>query len=96
MLAAGKYTQAPVRHVQVENDSTLLRFENRELRDQVDFAVGQILTALRPFSYGNLRDSDTKKAIYSFADNTYGSRAGQSYPLWNWCVLFTKFPISEK
>ena len=80
----------------MENGSTVLRFENRELRNKVDFAVNQSLVALRPFSYGNLRDSDPEKALFQFADKAYGTRAGQPYPLWNWCVLFTKFPISEK
>ncbi len=93
---AGNYTRAPIRHVRVEGGSTILRFENRELRDSEPFAVGQMLTALRPFSYGNLRDSDSEKAIYRFADKTYGRRAGQSYPLWNWCVLFKGLSISEK
>jgi hypothetical protein len=58
--------------------------------------VGQTLTALRPFSFGNLRDSDPEKAIYRFADSAYGTRVGQSYPLWNWCVLFNQFSISER
>lgn len=96
MDTAGKYTQATIRQVDEENGSTILRFENRELRDGVKFEKGQALTALRPFSYGNLRDSDSEKAIYQFADPEYGNRVGQSYPLWNWCVLFQKFPISEK
>ena len=96
MNTAGNYTQAPVRQVRVEDGSTVLRFENRELRQGGEFLVGQMLTALRPFSYGNLRDSDPEKAIYRFADKTYGRRAGESYPLWNWCVLFSGFSISEK
>ena len=73
-----------------------MRFENRERRNKQDFAVGQTLTTLRPYSYGNLRDSDPEKAIYRFADSAYGNRVGQSYPLWNWCVLFNHFPISER
>lgn len=95
-LTGDAYTQAPIRHVYMENGTTVLRLENRELRNKVGFDVNQSLVALRPFSYGNLRDSDPEKAIYQFADKAYGSRAGQPYPLWNWCVLFTKFPISEK
>jgi len=96
MNTAGKFTQATIRHVRIENGSTVFRFENRELRDEVNFAAEQTLTAQRPFSYGNLRDSDSEKAIYQFSDPAYGKRVGQSYPLWNWCVLFQKFPISEK
>lgn len=96
METPGKYTRATIRQVDEENGSTILRFENRELRDGVIFEEGQTLTALRPFPYGNLRDSDSEKAIYQFADPEYGNRFGQPYPLWNWCVLFQKFPISEK
>ena len=94
-LASKAYAQAPVRKVYEENGSTVLRFENRERRNNADFAVGQALTALRIFSYGNLRDSDPEAALYRFADTDYGTRAGQPYPLWNWCVSFSKFPISE-
>lgn len=95
-VIAGVYAQATIRFVMEENGNTVLRFENRELRNDTPFAVGQALTAMRLFPYGNLRDSDAETAIYSFADKSYGSRAGQLYPLWNWCVLFNRFPISEK
>lgn len=95
MLAGDAYASVPVRQVDAEDGFTLLRFENRELRNNTDFAMGQTLTTLRPFSYGNLRDSDPEKAIYRFADSAYGTRAGQLYPLWNWCVLFTRFSISS-
>lgn len=95
-MAGNAYAQATIRHLYQENGSTVLRFENRELRNGVNFAVGQSLISLRPFPYGNLRDSDPEKAIYTFADDTYGKRAGQPYPLWNWCVLFNQFPVSEK
>lgn len=95
-LTGNTYAQAPIRKVYAENGSTVLRFENRELRNLVNFAADQSLVTLRPFSYGNLRDSDPEKAIYQFTDPEYGARADQSYPLWNWCVLFTQFPISEK
>ena len=87
------FAQAPVRSVRVENGATVLGFEDRERRDKTDFAVGQTLNALRPFAYGNLRDSDPERALYSFADTTYGRRAGQPYRLWNWCLLFSRFPI---
>jgi hypothetical protein len=95
-MAGNAYAQATIRHLYQENGSTVLRFENRELRNGVNFAVGQSLISLRSFPYGNLRDSDPEKAIYTFADDTYGKRAGQPYPLWNWCVLFNQFPVSEK
>jgi len=95
MLSADAYAQAPVRSVSEENGHTVLAFENRERRNNTDFAAGQTLTALRPFLYGNLRDSDPEKAIYSFADTAYGHRAGQPYPLWNWSVHYSGFPIAE-
>ena len=96
MLSGDTYARAPIRHVSDDDGITVFRFENRERRNNTDFAVGQTLTALRSYSYGNLRDSDPGRAIYRFADSAYGTRARQSYPLWNWCVLFNRFPISER
>lgn len=95
MLSTDAYAQAPVRLVSEENGHAVLSFENRERRNNVDFAPGQTLTALRPFLYGNLRDSDPETAIYQFADTAYGRRAGQPYPLWNWCVHFSSLPIAD-
>jgi hypothetical protein len=95
MLSGDAYAQAPVRLAYEENDHTVLTFENRERRNNVNFATGQMLTALRPFLYGNLRDSDPEKAIYQFADAAYGHRAGKPYPLWNWSVHYSGFPIAE-
>ncbi len=95
--AAGEArTQAPIRWVEEDQGSTVLRFETRELRNKVSFAAGQEIIALRPFPYTNVRDSDPETAIYLFADPAYGRRAGQPYPLWNWCVLFSGFPIEER
>ncbi|MDG2387699.1 MAG: phosphate ABC transporter substrate-binding protein [Planctomycetaceae bacterium] len=96
MLTGDAYARIPVRYVHEEDGITVLRFENRERQNNKDFAVGQTLTTLRPFSYGNLRDSDPEKAIYRFADSAYGTRVGKSYPLWNWCVLFHQFPMTEE
>jgi hypothetical protein len=90
------YAQAPVRWVAEEHGSTVLRLETRELRKNVKFAVGQTLIVHRPFPYANLRDSDPETAVYRFADAAYGRRAGQPYPLWNWCVLFSGFPVAER
>ncbi len=94
-LSGGAPTRVPIRHVAKEGSSTLLRYDPRELRNGTPFAAGQAIVAQRPFSYGNLRDSDSEPAIYRFADASYGTRAGQSYPLWNWCVLFTQFNVDE-
>jgi hypothetical protein len=93
-LPGDAYAQSPVRHVEEGGEFTRLWFENRERRNNIDFAPGQSLTALRPFAYGNLRDSDAERALYRFADASYGTRAGKSYPLWNWCVSFSQFPIT--
>ncbi len=87
--------RAPIRHVAREGGRTLLRFETRELRNGIAFQPGEGVTLSRPYSYGNLRDSDAEPALYTFADSAYGTRAGASYPLWNWCVLFTHLPVSE-
>ncbi|QDU44289.1 hypothetical protein Mal52_27680 [Symmachiella dynata] len=96
MLSGDAYARAPIRHVNSKDGVTLLRFEDRELRNNTAFSVGQTLTTMRSFSYGNLRDSDPEKAIYRFADSEYGTRAGQAYPLWNWCVLFKQLPITDE
>ena len=94
-LAGTAFAQAPVRSVRVEEGHPVLCFEDRERRNGTAFAAGQALTVLRPFSFGNLRDSDPETAIFSFADKSYGTRAGKPYPLWNWCLLVSGFPIDE-
>lgn len=96
MDSGDNYARAPIRQVTEVDGNIILSFENRERRNGKDFAVGQTLTALRCFSYGNLRDSDPEQAIHKFGDTAYGTRAGQPYPLWNWCVLFNRFPIIEE
>ena len=89
----GTATRVPVRAVKEENGVSVLRFEARELRNGVPFEVGQAVTAQRAFSYGNVRDSDPERSVYTFGDASYGTRAGQAYPLWNWCVLFSDFEV---
>ena len=86
-------TRAPIRRLLEENGDTVLRYEPRELRDGTPFVTGQDIAAMRPFSYGNLRDSDPEASVHTFADTTYGTRAGKPYPLWNWCVLFSQFKV---
>lgn len=92
------HAQVPVRHVATAPSpgATVLRYEDRELRNGVPFAVGQTVHAQRPFSYSNLRDSDEDRALHRFADEAYGQRQGQPCPLWNWCVLFDGMVIEEK
>ena len=80
MLTGDAYARAPIRYVYEEDGITVLRFENRERRNNTDFAVGQTLTALRPCSYGNLRDSDPEKAIYRFLPTSPNSKAVRFLP----------------
>ena len=94
-FVASAGTRVPVRSVREENGVSVLRFEARELRNGVAFEVGQAVTAQRAFSYGNVRDSDPEKSVYTFGDASYGTRAGQAYPLWNWCVLFSDLEVAE-
>ena len=74
-MTGNVYAQATIRFVQEENTHTVLRYENRELRNDTPFAVGQTLTAMRVFPYGNLRDSDA-------------TPSQNGYPLHDWCVHF--------
>lgn len=92
-FVASAGTRVQVRAVREENGVSVLCFEARELRNGVPFEVGQAVTAQRAFSYGNVRDSDPEKSVYTFGDASYGTRAGQAYPLWNWCVLFSDFDV---
>lgn len=94
-FVASAGTRVPVRAVREENGVSVLRFEARELRNGVPFEVGQAVTAQRAFSYGNVRDSDPEKSVYAFGDASYGTRVGQAYPLWNWCVLFSDLEVAE-
>ncbi len=87
--------RATVRHVCEEGGTTVLEYDPGELRDGTPFAVGQELVAMRPFSYGNLRDSDEAASVHAFADAAYGTRVGKSYPLWNWCILFSDLEVVE-
>ncbi len=86
---SGQTTRVAIRAVSEENGVTVLRYDPRELRNNVPFVAGQEIVVQRSFSYGNLRDSDPERSIHTFGDATYGTRAGQPYPLWNWCVLFS-------
>ena len=92
---SGTNTRVPIRGVRAENGVTVLRYEPRELRNGTPFAVGQAVVAQRAFSYGNVRDSDPELSVYKFGDASYGSRTGQAYPLWNWCVLFSDLAVTS-
>jgi hypothetical protein len=90
-------TRVPIRKVILENGDTFLRFETRELRNGVAFNAGQSVIAQRAYTFGNLRDSQRgdDAAPYRFSDDSYGTRMGQKYPAWNWCVLFSTFPVEK-
>jgi hypothetical protein len=90
---SGPNTRVPVREVSEANGVTVLRYAPGELRNGVKFEVDQDIVAQRSFSYGNLRDFDQEASVHVFADGSYGTRAGQPYPLWNWCVLFSDFSV---
>lgn len=90
---SGQTTRVAIRAVSEDNGVTVLRYDPRELRNNVPFVVGQEIVTQRSFSYGNLRDSDPEHSTHTFADATYGTRATQSYPLWNWCVLFNDMSV---
>jgi hypothetical protein len=92
---SGTNTRVPIRGVREEKGVSVLRYEPRELRNETPFSVGQAVVAQRAFSYGNLRDSDPERSVYTFGDASYGTRAGQVYPLWNWCVLFSDYDVEE-
>lgn len=89
----GPPTRVAIRAVSEVNGVTVLQYDPAELRNNVPFEQGQALIAQRSFSYGNLRDSDPEPSIHTFTDTTYGTRAGQPYPLWNWCVLFSDLSV---
>jgi hypothetical protein len=91
---SGTSARVVIRSVREDAGRTLLRYDAKELRNAVRFEKGQAVTAQRSFSYGNLRDSDPERSVHSFADAAYGARAGQPYPLWNWCVLFSDLSVA--
>ncbi len=89
---SGQTTRVAIRATSEDSGATVLHYDPRELRNNVPFVSGQEIVAQRSFSYGNLRDSDPERSTHTFADATYGTRAGEPYPLWNWCVLFSDMP----
>ena len=77
-----------------EEGNTAFIGEIKDLYKEKEFKIGQYCYLDRRYSFGNLRDSDDEKSIYKFSDSTYGKRFGMNYPLWNWCIMFEKFPIN--
>lgn len=87
------FASGTIRSVTLDSSgNTVLKGEVGELRNGVNFAVGQMTTLNAIVPFGNVRDSDPEISIYKFAN---GSRAGQPYPLWNWSVGFEELPISN-
>ena len=73
--------------------NTVLTGETRELGGAA-FVVSDVLTFGAAFARTNLRDSDPAASVNVFGDATSGTRAGQAYPMWNWCVLFAGMPVT--
>lgn len=91
------YTNLIIRDVFLDdNGDTVFRGEVSDLRKNISFLIGQFCYTSRRFSYGNIRDSDNEKSTFSFQDNSYGEREGQSYPLYNWCVTFHDLNVITK
>lgn len=83
------YTNLIVREVLLDtNGDTILKGESDDLRNRVNFRVGQTCFTSRRYGFGNIRDSDHEKSTYTFKDDNYGKRQGENYPLWNWSVAF--------
>lgn len=76
------------RAVSESGGQTILKGEVGDISGS-GFAVGNTVSVSRPlaYGYGNICDSDTAESPLSFADHTYGTRAGR-YPLANWLVAF--------
>ena len=76
-----------VRDMRVQDGTTIVRGETRSLDGTLVLGAPCSIERDRPF--GNLRDSDSAEANFVFSDASYGTRHGQSYPLHNFCVVFT-------
>jgi hypothetical protein len=74
------------------NGNTVMSGEVGELQNGVQFAIGQqaVITLVLPF--GNVRDSDAEKSLYTFAT---GPLIGKPYPLWNWSVGFEGLAVGS-
>lgn len=91
------YTNLIIRDVFLnDNGNTVFRGETSDLRNNINFMIGQFCFTSRRFSYGNIRDSDNEKSTFRFQDNSYGERQGQLYPLYNWCIAFRDLNIKIK
>jgi hypothetical protein len=74
--------------VRYEGGKTICRGD--DLRKAATFNAGAVAGIFRDNPWGNLRDSDNAMSVYRFGDAGTGQMSGQSYPLFNHCVLFHK------
>lgn len=86
----GSTNRAVIRSVTFNGTNTVLNAENREIDGTL--STGTNVHLVRFYAWGNLRDSDNEKSIYSFGD-VANKRTG-NYPLWNWCLDFTNIKIT--
>lgn len=73
-----------IRSVVETGGQTKLIGQANELGAGAAFVAGDIIQPMRGDPFGNIRDSDFEYCPLTFSDTTYGTRAGQHYPLWNW------------
>lgn len=89
------------RKVELIGGNTVLTGEVRDNRTGGSYrgiTAGDVCSFGQAKSVINIRDSDPEVSRYTFQSDTiwgtkYGTRSGQHYPLWNWCVYFDNFPI---
>lgn len=79
-----------------ENGDTVLKGEKGDAQTKVNFKAGQQCFVSRIYGYGNIHDSDPERSVFTFRDGTYGTRTGQPYPLFNWCVVFQDLDIQHQ
>ncbi len=79
-----------------QKGNTVVIGERKDLRNNLPFKVGQNCYVQREYGYGNLRDSDPEKSIFTFTDKQYGNRQAQHYPLYNWCIVFDDLILNKE
>lgn len=73
-----------IRSIVETGGQTKLIGQVNELGAGAAFLAGDIIQPMRGDPFGNIRDSDNEYCPLTFSDNTYGTRAGLNYPMWNW------------
>jgi len=91
---SGRFQNLIVRGVSINKDgNTVLKGEKDDAVKDPSFNPGQKCFISRVYAYGNIHDSDTERSTFNFHDGSYGRRFGQSYPLYNWCIVFRDLKI---